>query len=252
MIEANVVKDNLNYKAEVLCFDSIDSTSNEIKRQLELDADKSLLVIAQHQSCGRGRQGKSFLSPKDAGLYMSMTLDIGSSFDHIVTLTSYIAVCVAKALRITTGKDARIKWVNDIYIENKKVCGILTEAFTKQGQIKKVIIGIGINLYPFDVPEELKNVVGFVCPTQDISNDLVSIIFNTLHEYDLTNQELNKYIISDAKSLSCVLGRSISFTQDGIVHYGVATDIYNDGALEVKTEDGIVLLRSGEISLRMV
>jgi BirA family biotin operon repressor/biotin-[acetyl-CoA-carboxylase] ligase len=229
----------------VYVFDSIDSTNNECKRRIAQGQER-FLVLSDEQTNGRGRSGKAFFSPKGTGLYMSLAMKADMGFESAVGITAYAAVCVAKAVRTLTGLDCGIKWVNDVYLDGKKVCGILTEAVAgfESGLVENIVVGIGINLRPAAVPEGLENIVGFLnCGA--VKNALSAAITNALLEY----RGDDKSYMADYKRLSVVLGRQVSYVSMGEKRFGVAVDIDDGGGLVVETSEGRETLRGGEISL---
>ena len=145
-------------------YDTIDSTDLQAKRLLlDGNAAGGCAVIANHQTAGRGRLGRSFFSPEN-GLYLSVIIKPDFDISKSVLVTIAAAAAVAKSIDEVCGQDARIKWVNDIYVGSKKVCGILTEAMTdfESGQIENLVIGIGINTSLKGFPEELLQTAGAV------------------------------------------------------------------------------------------
>ena len=143
---------------DIKIFESLDSTNNEAKRETANGkTDKPLLIISEEQTLGRGRNGRNFYSPKGTGLYFSLVTSPKSDLTSAVGITSYAAVCVVEAIKELTGTDTKIKWVNDIYLDGKKLCGILTEAVSdfETGTVSNIIIGIGINLKTATLPDSL-------------------------------------------------------------------------------------------------
>lgn len=233
----------------VYVLETVDSTSSECRRRLAA-GETRCLVLARQQTGGRGRRGKSFFSPPDSGLYMSVAFRLGMSHPDAVGITTYAAVCTAGAIREITGLEVGIKWVNDVYYRGKKVCGILTEAFSsvEDGQALSAIVGIGVNLHPGAVPEHLRDIVGFLdCGA--VKNRLAAEIVNRLLRYDPNRREY----LEEYRALSVVLSRRVSYVSQGTVHSGVAVDIDPAGGLVVETDDvGRVTLNSGEISLEKI
>ncbi len=145
-------------------YDTVDSTITQAKRLLlEEDIQSGSAVFANHQTAGRGRLGRSFFSPEN-GIYLSVIIKPNFDISKSVLVTVAAAAAVAKAIGEVCSQDARIKWVNDIYVEGGKVCGILTEAVTdfESGQIESLVIGIGINTSTEGFPETLQGVAGAV------------------------------------------------------------------------------------------
>ncbi|MFR6449008.1 MAG: biotin--[acetyl-CoA-carboxylase] ligase, partial [Peptoniphilus grossensis] len=136
---------------DIVIYDEIDSTNTEAKRRLySSDVKDFTVIVADMQKGGRGRTGKSFTSPKGSGVYFSIILHPKDSYDfsYFDLTTVKAAVAVAEGIRESTGKQAEIKWVNDLFLKGKKICGILSEldADFESRSVKSVIVGIGINV----------------------------------------------------------------------------------------------------------
>lgn len=234
--------------APVYGFDSIDSTNTEAKRRI-LAGESGFLVLAERQTAGRGRRGRSFFSPAGSGLYMSAALSVDIPLEQAVNVTSYAAVCVRRAIKEITGLECGIKWVNDLYLDGKKVCGILTEAVTdfESGSVAGVVVGIGVNLTESAVPEELRSIVGFL-GCEGVKNRLAAAIAQQLFRFDGEDRSY----MADYRAYSAVLGREVSYTVSGEKRRGVAADIDDAGGLVVETAAGRDILRSGEISLESI
>ena len=131
---------------------STDSTNTRIRVLAEDGAPEGTVVVAAAQTAGRGRSGKSFLSPAGTGLYMSILLRPALTMGDSLLITTAAAVAVSRAIERVAGCEAKIKWVNDVYVDEKKVCGILTEGALdlENGGLRYAILGIGINICPPD------------------------------------------------------------------------------------------------------
>ena len=245
LLSAARVRALLGDTLPVYVYQSIDSTSNECKRRLS-QGEERCLVLAEEQTGGRGRRGKSFFSPKGAGLYMSLALPMDMSLSSAVGVTSYAAVCVVSAIREVTGRQCGVKWVNDVFLDGKKVCGILSEAVAglEAGAVGSAVIGVGVNLHPNAVPPELEDIVGFLgCGA--VKNELCAAIAARLLRFD----PADKSYMAEYRALSVVLGREVRYCLDGAEKRGVAAAIGDDGALHVRTSSGDDVLRGGEVSL---
>lgn len=132
----------------LLCLDTVDSTNTELKRRAAQGAPDGLAVIADRQTGGRGRLGRSFVSVPEKGLYLSVLLRPRCAVAELTTLTAWAAVAVCDAIHSVCGVRPGIKWTNDLVLEGRKVCGILTELGTdpKTGAPDYVVLGIGVNL----------------------------------------------------------------------------------------------------------
>lgn len=230
--------------AEVLVFDTVGST-NDVAKKLCEDG-KAYLVVANSQTNGRGRQGKSFFSPADSGLYFSLTVNTNKPDFSFTGVTCAVSVAVTRAIEKLTDLHTRIKWVNDIYIDNKKVCGILVQAVTENGRISRLIIGVGINISTADFPEEIKGIAGALNKNIDRSI-LTAEIVNNIRE--LIKEKPCNYL-DEYKAKSNVLGKDIIYFKDNIPHSATAIDIDSTGGLVVEESGEKITLTSGEISLR--
>ena len=143
----------------VRVFDEIDSTNTEAKRMVADGFKADAILVAHTQTAGRGRMGRSFYSPAQTGAYFSILHTLDTPLCDAVAITSAASVAVMRAIRTLAGIQTDIKWVNDLYYNGKKICGILTEAVSA-GESIHVIVGIGINLDTADFPEELKAIAG--------------------------------------------------------------------------------------------
>lgn len=240
----------LKNDVRVHCYDTIDSTNNEAKRHSDKLTDTPVLFVAEHQSMGRGRLGRSFYSPECAGLYMSLMIKALPDADDIVCLTTATAVCVVRALKELCDITTQIKWVNDIYLSSKKICGILCEAVTDpvSSKVDSIIIGIGINVSASDFPKEIQDIAGALNQNIDRNRLCAKITDNIL---EMVNTIKERSFIDEYKAHSLVLSREITYTQDGVTKTATAIDIDKNGGLVIQTADGTKTLSTGEISVRI-
>lgn len=232
---------------------TVPSTNQYLK---EMDADSvedGFTVIADEQTSGRGRKGRCFVSPKQAGIYMSVLLKVGALQVDIRFLTICAAAAVSKAIETICGISTGIKWVNDIYCNGKKICGILTEA-TISGelqQIDTVIIGIGVNTG--NVPEEVRSIATSVeeeAGRRGMRNLLAAEVLNRLEQLylDYTVRGSKQEIIAYYDSRLFVKEKQILVKDHGKEYQAIATGIDDMGALIVKDRDGNCHhLNTGEI-----
>ncbi len=249
LLSAARIKSNMKRDIEVLYYPVTDSTNTQAKRLLaESEARAPILIAANEQSAGRGRQGKSFYSPADTGVYFSLAVQPNISLQNAVFATTAAAVAVCRAIERLTDAKPEIKWVNDVYIGNSKICGILTEAISdfETGGVSAVIIGIGINISTQHFPDGIPNAGSLgkrVCRAElvgEIADELLEIAFADCADY-----------IDYYRSHSMLLGKKISFIENGRVTAATAISIDEQGGLTVETENGETkTLRSGEISIR--
>ena len=247
-ISPELVNEYLENDFEVLCYSVTDSTNNEAKRQLSDGSLRDLLVIADEQTEGRGRQGKSFYSPAHTGVYFTVVLHPMASLVSTVSITTAAAVAVCKAIEMLTDKEPLIKWVNDVYLDGKKICGILTEADTdfETHNVKSVLVGIGINISTEDFPSEIENASSL---NADIRRcELVAEITNEICR--LSKLPASKFI-EYYRTHSLIIGEKINFIKNGVVTPATAIAIDENGGLVVRLENGgETTLTSGEITIR--
>ncbi len=234
----------------VFVLPTIDSTNTEARRRILAGQERPFFLLAEHQSGGRGRMGRSFYSPKETGIYLSYAFEPADKGADALWLTTAAAVAVRQAIEAVCGIVCGIKWVNDLYLNGRKICGILAETcFLDDRQI--VILGVGVNLYTKEFPEELSTVAGALMPEDPcLHSRLAAEICRNLQKL---NQEPHRGIImDDYRAHSTVLGCPIVYTEHGITYEGIADSVDEQGRLTVLRPDGgQVILAAGEISLRI-
>lgn len=222
---------------------SIPSTNSYAKENAS-DLPMPSLIIADEQTAGRGRQGKSFFSPKDTGLYMTCVFPAPQNCE---LLTPAAAVAVCNALE-KIGANPKIKWVNDIFIDGLKVCGILAECFNCKGKIY-IALGVGINLKTVNFPDELLCVAGSV-NTDCSKTVLAEEIANSILEY-VRNQD-NAHILCEYEKRLFIIGKKISYQKNNEVFSAEVKGINENCNLIVIKDDGQTeILSSGEISIKI-
>ena len=173
---------------KIKVFKCIDSTNMEAKRCALNGEGEGLVILAEEQTNGRGRRGRSFYSPDGSGIYMSVLFRPKPEISQdVVLITTAASVAVCRAIRDVLSQEPQIKWVNDVYLNGKKICGILTEAVSdfESGRIDTVVVGIGINYHaPKEgYPDEIKEIAGSVCAEDEKipRNELVAAIIENLY-----------------------------------------------------------------------
>ncbi len=238
------------YNGVIHCFNSLSSTNDEAKRLLLSGAEHGTLVVADTQTTGRGRQGNSFYSPSRSGIYMSIILKPQKEkTDTLYTISA--AVAVRRVLLRYADETPEIKWVNDIYIKRKKVCGILCEAVSnlQSEKMPSVICGIGVNLTKpeCDFPDEIKEKAGYVTNRAICRELVVSEIANELL---CVLKEKNSSVIDEYSRHSMLNGKKIFFSKNGTHKKGNVLGVDALGGLIVSLPDGEKeILRSGEVQL---
>ena len=229
-----------------------DST-NRVAKELALSgAPEGTLVVAERQNSGKGRLGRSFFSP-EGGIYMSMVLRPEIPAERAVLITTCAAVAVARAIERVSEVVAGIKWVNDIFVQGKKVCGILAEAglVPEESVPSYVVLGIGINVKHQSVPEELKDILGCLEDSgKSVSkNDLIAAVWEEFSEL-YRNLSAAAYM-EEYKKRSVLLGKTVTlFVPEG-EYKAVVTDIDKEGHLEIDRDGVKQKLSYGEVSVRM-
>ncbi len=240
---------------EVISYKKVDST-NDIAYQLaEKGVKEGTVILADEQSKGKGRHGRRWVSPSKGGIYMSCVLRPQITPNEIPMITLLAAVAAAKAVEDITSLDVSIKWPNDIMLDGKKVCGILTEIKAEQDRVDFVILGIGINVNTpvkqlprgaSSLKEESHRRGG---ETDILRVELVKKILETLEEYyTLLNKKGFGPIIDAWKGLSAMLGSRIRVILPNRTFEGSAHDINADGALIVRLDSGVLeKISSGDV-----
>ncbi len=235
----------------------VESTNDSVKLMAKNDGEEGYLLIAEKQTKGKGRLGRVFFSPENTGIYMSLLLKPRCSPSDAVLITTAAAVSVCVALEKIGVSDASIKWVNDIFVSGRKVCGILTEAGFNgtNNSLDYVVLGVGINLYaPQDsFPDEIKNIAGavFAENEKNAKNTFVAAFLNSFFEF--YNILYSRSYVSLYKERCNVLGKDINVIFDDKSTPAKALDIDENCGLVVQYENGrIETLGSGEISVRHI
>lgn len=235
----------------------LDSTNRAAAEAAARGEAEGLVVVAGAQNAGRGRKGRAFHSPAGTGLYMSVLLRPALPLSDAPLLTPAAAVAVAEAVERVAGRAARIKWVNDVLLDGKKVCGILTETAcdVQSGRLTYAVLGIGVNLTPPDggFPREIADTAGALfargaCPPEAAERLAAAILnaFSPLYAGLGERAWLDAYI-----ARSSVIGRRVQVLSAQGGREAIVTGVDRDARLLVRYADGSEeALASGEISVR--
>ncbi len=234
-----------------------ESTNTLMRESAANGAAEGRVIIANSQIGGRGRRGHTFYSPDNTGVYMSILLKpLHYSAKDAVKITTMAAVAVCEAIESVSGKSAQIKWVNDIFVNGKKVCGILTEASfgLEDGFLDYAILGIGINAFTpkGGFPPEIQNIAGSVFENaqSDGKNRLAAEVLNKFMTYYKTSQKEN--YVKNYKSRSLLIGKSVNVISPCGTKTAQAIDIDNECRLIVEYPDGKTeALSSGDVSVKL-
>jgi BirA family biotin operon repressor/biotin-[acetyl-CoA-carboxylase] ligase len=277
---------NIPHSRSITVHKSIDSTNTQAKRLLAevatfrtstgtlTQAAENLhtaVIIAQEQTGGRGRLGRSFYSPPNSGLYISCIYFPKTAVHEPASITAAAAVAIRRALYHLYHIESSIKWVNDLFLDGKKICGILTEGITdlETGTIDALVIGAGINLRTPQggFPGEISSVAGalqntgFLQDNQETSdkdkshrifrNDVAAAVMHELLSvFQSVESNDIQSIMTEYKQHSLVLGKTLQISSGGESYHALATDIDSQAHLIVTTDDGKQkILHSGEVSL---
>ncbi len=239
-------------------FDTIDSTNTCAKALAQDGAPQGTVVIADRQTGGRGRMGRSFSSPGGMGIYLSMILRPGCDATELMHLTCAVAVAMCDAIEAVSGFRPGLKWINDLIAKGKKLGGILTELSLVPGtaSVDFAVVGIGINCCQTvaDFPEELQNIA---ISLQDVIGNpvdrakLAAAMIESLWKMSRTLLVEKSTVMTKYKADCITLGQDIYLLQDDEKRPCRAIDLNLDGALIVAYPDGTSqAVNSGEVSVR--
>lgn len=244
------IQKNLKYKHNIEIFDSIDSTNKHLKSKIN-EKNYGTIVISNEQTNGYGKSNREFLSNKNIGIYMSILINPNCLIEESLKITILTSVAVLSAIKSVCNLDVKLKWVNDIILNDLKVGGILCESQINLNTniIDNMIVGIGINVKEFEFPPSLKNIATSIENNTNIKisrNELISEIINF---FDLYFIEKTNYIDLYREN-SYVLGKDIKVIQNDRQFFAKAIDIDNNGSLIVQEQEKIIKLISSDISIR--
>ena len=235
-----------------------DSTNRVLKELAKAGAKEGQVVIAEEQTNGRGRLGRYFFSPKGRGIYMSVLLRPDDKAYEMAPLTAWVAVAVANAVEAVSGVRPGVKWVNDLVMNGKKVCGIMTEMAVKEdsNKVDYIIIGIGININGMqdEFPEELRAIASSIEAETGVTVSRAQLVAEILRELDLLSEnwqiETLKYLEQYRKD--CVtIGKEVRVLSPEGERSATALSVEGDFSLLVRYDVGTIeRVYSGEVSVR--
>lgn len=258
MLSLERIKDSLCDELkdiDVNIFDEVTSTNTLLKEEGN-NKNEWCTFIASSQTGGKGRLGRSFYSPQSSGVYFSILLKPDLEIQKAILITTAASVAVTRTLEILGSPNAQIKWVNDIFVDNKKVCGILTESVinTVTKKLDFAVLGVGINLVKPEegFPKEIKNIAGavFQNETENLKERFVAEFLN---EFYCIYKELNeKSFMNEYREKCFFLGEEITVIQGDSKRKATAISVDENAHLEVEYENGErEFLSSGEISIKI-
>ncbi len=245
------------WQNQIQWFDTIDSTNTRAKELARRGAVHGTVLIADNQTGGRGRRGRSFHSPAGSGIYLSVILRPRCVPSELMHLTCAAAVAACDAVEAAAGIRPGIKWTNDLVYGKRKLAGILTElGLTPGGQVDHAIVGIGINCCQAegDYPEDIRHIAGSLASItgQTIDRSRVAgLLIQSLESMSRNLVSGKESILSRYRSDCVTLGQPVSLVRGDEVRHGKALEIDSQGALLVAFDDGCVeAVNSGEVSIR--
>lgn len=241
---------------EVLYFDTIDSTNTKAQELAEKGYQSGTLVVADKQESGKGRRGRSWVSPSGTGIFMTLMIKPDINPNNASMLTLVAALAVAKAITSVTGEEAMIKWPNDIVVNSKKVCGILTEMNAQFDYINHIVVGIGINVHNESFPEEISQMASsLMIEAGGKRFHRAQIIAETMSYFEqyydtfLKTQDLSA-LVREYDELLVNRNKSVRVLDPKEPFDGKAMGITPKGELIVDTWESRKLVSSGEVSVR--
>lgn len=254
----NVAENDRMPKLKIIRQQQVNSTNTVVKQWAEAGAPEGTVLLADSQSAGRGRLGRTFYSPDGTGLYMSILLRPNLSVQQALFITTAAAAAAAEAIEQVSGEKVGIKWVNDIFIREKKVCGILTESAmdAASGNLRYAVLGIGVNLTPPEngFPEELQEIATALMPWgTDVGLLREQLVKEILERFFAYYPALTDMPFFESYRSRCfVLGRRVRLIGHGSVREAAVIDLDHSFGLRVRLDDGSEqTVMTGEISLRL-
>lgn len=261
ILSKEIIKKNTTAKIfgnEIDILKTVDSTNNYLKLKAQDKADEGLVAIAEQQTEGKGRKGKSFFSPAGSSIYMSVLLKPKIKISNINLITIIAAISVVEAIYNITKIQTSIKWVNDVMYNNKKLCGILTEASIEgeSGDINYIVLGIGINVKKINFPDDIKNVatsLGNITAIDYNRNELIGQLLTQLENNYSKLFSNNQYeLINSYRNYLSMLGNEINVILSDSTYRAKALDIDENAHLIIQLPSGeIIKINCGEISIKL-
>lgn len=241
---------------QICFFETVGSTNNEAGRLAEEGAPEGTLVLAEQQVKGKGRRGRAWVTPAGSAIAMSLVVRPQIAPDRASMVTLVMGLAVASACRRYCGVDARIKWPNDIVVDGKKICGILTEMNSEIDCIHYLVIGTGINTYIEEFPQELSKTADSLHRIMGRKPDRAGLIaacmkeFERYYELFLQTQDLSG-LAKEYNALLAGIGGPVRVLEPGNEYSGISEGINQRGELLVRRDDGTVTeVYAGEVSVR--
>lgn len=254
-LSAEEVQRLLTAPYRVTVVDETGSTNADVKTLAESGEPAGYVLIADRQTRGRGRLNRTFHSPKSTGLYLSILLRPAGSAHESVFLTTAAAVAAARGIKSAFGIDVGIKWVNDLYYKERKVCGILTESSINfdSGTLEYAVCGIGFNVFspPDGFPEALTGIAGSLLDSYDAAAR-VRLAAAFLNEFYRIQTEDRATVLNEYRRRSILIGKTVTSPTGAFEGVAKVLGIDDSAGLIVRLSDGSSMtLSAGEVSVRM-
>lgn len=231
------------------------STNDYLKTLSHKGCENGTVAAAREQTSGKGRLGRKWVSEKDENIYFSVLLKPQLSPMEVSGITPVAGLAVCKAIREFCNIDCKIKWPNDVIVNNKKLVGILTEMSAEFDAVEFIVIGIGINIDQTDFPEEVKSKATSLfleTGNKPDKNKFLALVLKHLEdELTKSNYKINETNLEDYKNLCATIGRKVTCCKGNSRIQGTAVNVNTKGELEVKTEDNsVITVNSGEVIIQ--
>lgn len=223
---------------EIVYYDETDSTNKQARMLAREGAAHGTLVIADRQSAGRGRRGRSWISPAGEGVFMSLIVRPDAPPSEVAKLSLTLALAVSRAIERETGLDARIKWPNDIVIGGRKVCGLLLEMDATAQKVESIVAGVGINVHQTAFDEEIENTASSLDLLLGKRVSRSAIVRAFLTEFERAMTLADEEMMDAYRERSATIGQRVQVIGLSSSYTGMATGITESGTLLVAQDDG--------------
>ena len=234
---------------KIVFYDTTDSTNTRAKEYAKQSTEReNVIFVANHQTNGRGRLGRSFVSNEGAGIYLSILTYPDEKGADATAVTARASVALARAIDSLVGTKTQIKWVNDIFLGGKKLAGILTEAeMLENGKIGYLVVGMGINVYKNAISEEISGIATSIESEAGSAPDRSRLVAKIISEFF---RESNDYL-EEYRARSLVIDKSVTVIKPAEQYEATVLGINNDFSLQIKRDGKEERLFTGEISIRI-
>lgn len=250
-----LIEKYLKSNKKIEYFKEITSTNTVLKERALLGESENTILISEFQTAGRGRLGKTFFSPHGCGVYLSYLIKPDIKPCDAVFITVAAAVAMTRAIHNVLGINTQIKWVNDIYYNGKKLCGILTEGgISSSGKLAYAVLGLGINIktppegYPEEFSYKTTNIEEIAGKIDDSKK--WQLIGEFINIFDKVFSDKTMSYIKEYKERSCLIGKEIEILSGEHKGFGKAVDIDDSARLIVETNGKVYAIDSGDVSIR--